>query len=277
MSKPITKAIIPVAGWGTRMLPITKAIEKCMLPVGTRPVIDYVVQDVIAAGIKDIYFVVGEQSSQLQSFYRTNIPLNDYLKRAGKEDKLPLVAPLQGVATHFITQPSTGGYGTSIPVGLASQFIDDDESAIVIMGDQFFWRTDGGSNAKDLIDLVETKGVAAGLFGNPVAEELVSQFGIIEKDNEDHFVKIVEKPAPGTAPSNLNNSSFYIFDKEIFELARTLPVNAQRGEFEITDPINAYVAAGKKIAVAEIQGEYMECGSVDGWLRANNHINSMPA
>ena len=272
MSRTITKAIIPVAGWGTRMLPITKAIEKCMLPVGTRPVIDYVVQDVIAAGITDIYFVVGEQSSQLQSFYRTNIPLNDYLRRAGKEDKLPLVAPLQGVDIHFITQPSTGGYGTSIPVGLASEFIGDDESAIVIMGDQFFWRTDGGSNAKDLIDLVNSKELTAGLFGNPVAQELVSQFGIIEKDSDDHFVRIVEKPAPEEAPSNLNNSSFYIFDKEIFELARSLPVNEKRGEYEITDPINAYVAAGKKIAVGEIQGEYMECGSVDGWLRANNRI-----
>ena len=60
----ITKAIIPVAGWGTRMLPITKSIEKCMLPVGTRPVIDYIVQDVVRAGVKDIYFVVGEQRSE---------------------------------------------------------------------------------------------------------------------------------------------------------------------------------------------------------------------
>lgn len=93
----ITKAIIPVAGWGTRMLPITKAIEKCMLPIGTRPVIDFVVQDVIKAGITDIYFVVGEQSSQLQNYYRSNIQLNDYLKRHGKDDKLPLVAPLKGV------------------------------------------------------------------------------------------------------------------------------------------------------------------------------------
>jgi len=272
--KPITKAIIPVAGWGTRMLPITKAIEKCMLPVGTRPVIDYVVQDVIAAGIKEIYFVVGEQSSQLQSFYRTNIPLNDYLKRAGKADKLPLVAPLQGVATHFITQPSTGGYGTSIPVGLASQFIEDDESAIVIMGDQFFWRTDGGSNTKDLVELVESKGVTAGLFGNPLSEKQIPNFGIIEKDADGNFVSIVEKPSLQDAPSNLNNSSFYIFDKEIFELARTLPVNSVRGEFEITDPINAYVASGKKIAVGEVTGEYMECGSLAGWLHANNVVNS---
>ena len=93
----VTKAVIPVAGWGTRMLPITKVIEKCMLPVGTRPVVDYIVQDVIRAGITDIYFVVGEQSSQLQSFYRTNIPLNDYLRKKSKDEQLSLVAPLKGV------------------------------------------------------------------------------------------------------------------------------------------------------------------------------------
>lgn len=268
----ITKAIIPVAGWGTRMLPITKSIEKCMLPVGTRPVIDYVVQDVVKAGIKDIYFVVGEQSSQLQSYYRSNIPLNDYLRRVGKDDKLPLVAPLSGVNIHFTTQPSTGGYGTSIPVGLCSEFIDDDESAVVIMGDQFFWREDDGSNTADLIELVRSRGVKAGLFGNPLPDEKIPSFGIIEKDADDNFVRIVEKPTLEDAPSNLNNSSFYIFPKEIFDLARTLPANPARGEYEVTDAINAYVANGQKVAVGVVTGEYMECGSVDGWLRANNAL-----
>ncbi len=254
------------------MLPITKAIEKCMLPIGTRPVIDYVVQDVMKAGIQDIYFIVGEQSSQLQSYYRTNILLNDYLKRNHKEDKLPLVAPLKGVSIHFITQPSTGGYGTSIPVGLASEFIDQDESAVVIMGDQFFHRGDDGSNTADLIELVQSRGLSAGLFGNPLPEALIPKFGIIEKDSEDNFVRIVEKPTIEEAPSNLNNSSFYIFDKEIFELARTLPANPARGEYEVTDAINAYVASGKKIAVGTVKGDYMECGSVDGWLHANNVV-----
>lgn len=270
--KTVTKAIIPVAGWGTRMLPITKAIEKCMLPIGNRPVIDFVVQDVIKAGVTDIYFVVGEQSSQLQSYYRSNIHLNDYLKRAGKEDKLPLVAPLSGVNIHFITQSSAGGYGTSIPVGLCSEYIEKDESALVIMGDQFFLREDNGSNAADLIQLVKEKELSAGLFGNPLPEKLIPSFGIIEKDMEGNFVRIVEKPSIEEAPSNLNNSSFYIFNKAIFEYARTLPANALRGEFEVTDAINAYVASGGKIAVGAIQGQYMECGSVEGWLRANNAV-----
>ncbi|HRF28826.1 MAG TPA: sugar phosphate nucleotidyltransferase [Candidatus Saccharibacteria bacterium] len=268
----ITKAIIPVAGWGTRMLPITKAIEKSMLPVGTRPVVDYVVQDVIKAGIRNIYFVVGEQSTQIQNYYRSNIQLNDYLRAQGKEDKLPLIAPLDGVSIHFITQPSTGGYGTSIPVGLASEYIAEDESAIVIMGDQFFWREDSGSNTTDLITLVESHGLDAGLYGNVVADEDVSKFGIIEKDSEDHFVRIVEKPSRENAPSNLNNSSFYVLNKTIFELARTLPANPARGEFEVTDALNSYVADGGKVVVGTVTGEYMECGSPEGWLQANNRI-----
>lgn len=272
MSMNITKAVIPVAGWGTRMLPITKSIEKCMLPVGTRPVIDYIVRDVIAAGITDIYFVVGEDSTQLESYYRSNIKLNDYLKRVGKADKLPLVRPLSGVNIHFLTQPSTGGYGTSIPVGLASEFIDDDESAIVIMGDQFFWREDDGSNTADLIALANDRGLDAALYGTEVSWEDISNGGAIETDDEGNFVRIVEKPTREEAPSNLNNASFYIFPKEIFELARTLPVNPKRGEYEVTDAINAYVASGKKIIVGRTSGEYLDCGTPEAWLRANNIV-----
>lgn len=261
-----------VAGWGTRMLPITKSIEKCMLPIGNRPVIDFIVQDIIAAGIKDIYFVVGEQSSQLQSYYRSNIPLNDYLKRQGKSEFLPLVAPLQGVNIHFLTQPSTGKYGTSVPVSIASEYIEEDESALVMNGDQFFYRQDDGSNAADLIRLTVEGGVTSGLYGNPVPWDRVSKFGIIEKDQDNHFVRIVEKPAPEDAPSNLNNSGFYLFHKDIFKLAEALPPNPKRGEYEITDAINEYVRTGGKIIVGELTGEYMECGSVDGWLHANNTI-----
>ena len=272
MTTNITKAIFPVAGWGTRMLPITKAIEKCMLPIGTRPVIDYVVQDCLKAGIRDLYFVVGEQSSQIEGYYRSNIQLNDYLRRKGKKDVLPLVAPLQGVSLHFITQPSTGGYGTSIPVSMANEFISEGESALVIMGDQFFYRTDGGSNAADLMGAVSEAGVAAGLLGVSVPEEDVSKYGIIEKDIENRFVRIVEKPDVKDAPSSLINASFYIFPKEVFELAGQLPANPVRGEYEITDAINAYVESGNVIVVSEAKGQYLDGGSPEGWLHANNVV-----
>lgn len=265
-----TKAVIAVAGWGTRMLPITKSIEKCMLPVGLRPVVDYVVQDLIAAGVTDIYFVVGEQSTQLQSYYRSNIPLNDYLKSHGKEDKLALIAPLQGVNIHFITQPGTGKYGTSVPVGLASDVIGDDESAFVIMGDQFFYRTDGGSNAADLLNLIREKNATAAMYGVEVPWDAIDSS--IEKDEQGNFVRIVEKPQPGEAPTNLQNASFFILDKTMFELANTTPANPNRGEYELTDVLNAYVAQGKQLVVGTVKGTYMECGSLNGWLKANETI-----
>lgn len=268
----VTKAVVAVAGWGIRMLPITKSIEKCMLPVGTRPVVDYVVRDIVAAGIEDIYFVVGEQSAQIRSYFAQNTQLEDYLRARGKAEMVKLVEPLQDVNFHFITQPVEGNYGTSVPVGLAAEYIDDGESALVIMGDQFFYRKDGNSNAIDLIRLVEESALTAGLYGNPVPDEDIEKFGIIEKDENGHFVRIVEKPKREDAPSNLNNSGFYLFDKELFELAKTTPANPARGEYEVTDAINAYIASGKQIAVGEAQGIYMDCGNVQGWHGANEII-----
>ena len=114
----ITKAIIPVAGWGTRRLPITKSIEKCMLPIGNRPIVDYVVQDCIAAGITDIYFVVSEESSQIQAYYEDNGALNTYLIANGKEDYLPMVAPPKNVKFHYVVQNTLGKYGTAVTVAL---------------------------------------------------------------------------------------------------------------------------------------------------------------
>ena len=177
----ITKAIIPVAGWGTRRLPITKAIEKCMLPLGNRPLIDYVVQDCITAGINDFYFVVGEQSEQLQSYYRDNIALNDYLKTKNDARLLELVRPPQ-VCFHFITQPSYGKYGTSVPVSLCKNFIDTGEQFLVIMGDQSFFQADRTSNAQRLIALTESSGARSGLLGVSVPPQDIGQYGIIEKD-----------------------------------------------------------------------------------------------
>ena len=117
----ITKAIIPVAGWGTRRLPITKIIEKSMLPVGNRPLVDYSVQELIKAGVKDIYMVVSNvEPCQVRQFYRDNLALNEYLKARGKTDRLALAKTLpDDVRIHYITQDPAGKYGTAVPVAMA--------------------------------------------------------------------------------------------------------------------------------------------------------------
>lgn len=265
----VTKAIIPVAGWGTRMLPITKAIEKCMLPVGTRPIVDYVVQDCIAAGIKDIYFIVGEQSTQIQNYYRSNIQLRDYLIRQGKEDKLPLIAPIEGVSFHFIVQPSQGKYGTAVPVGLASEYIDEGESAVVLMGDDFVYSRDGINEIERLIGAAETSGA---MLGVNVPRESVSRYGVLQLDEQGNYQRIVEKPSIEEAPSTLINISKYVLPKAAIDAAATIAVNPIRGEYEITDVINNYVTNGGQVKVVEAQGEYLDGGSVEGWLHANQVV-----
>lgn len=266
----VTKAIIAVAGYGTRMLPITRAIEKCMLTVGTRPVIDYVVDDILAAGIRDIYFVVSKEQSQLEAYYSQNDPLLDYLQQKGKSELLELAQPPHDVQFHYLLQPQDGRYGTSVPVSIAADYIDENESAIVIMGDQFFWRTDGGSNTADLMRLAQERQTTAGMLGVPMPLDGIDSS--IETDPDGNFVRIVEKPAPGEAPSDLQNASFYLFDKAMFRLAKSVPPNPIRGEYEITDVMNTYVSNGGRLAIGQTVGQYMECGSPAGLLRANQTI-----
>ncbi len=267
----VTKAIIPVAGWGTRMLPITKAIEKCMLPIGTRPIVDYVVQDCIAAGITDIYFVVGEQSTQIQNYYRSNIQLNDYLKRQGKADKLALVAPTKGVSFHFIVQPGQGKYGTAVPVGLASEYVDGGESVVVLMGDDFVYNTDGTNEVRRLIDAAAEADGAA-MLGVSVPREAVSKYGVLQLDEAGLYQRIVEKPSVDEAPSDLINISKYVLPKVVVDSAVSIPANPIRGEYEITDVINNYVADGGQVKVVEARGQYLDGGSVEGLVHANNVV-----
>lgn len=268
-SMKITTAIIPVAGWGTRRLPITKSIEKCMLPIGNRPLVDYVVQDCLQAGINEIYFVVGEDSDQLEKYYRSNIKLNDYLRQNGKEEKLPMVAPLENVRLHFIVQPSYGKYGTAIPVALAAEHVPDGESVVVLMGDDFVYNTDGISETARLI---EAAGDGSAMMGVKVPRDDVSRYGVIEKDENNNFVQIIEKPTPENAPSDLINVSKYVLDTAALRHVMRYVETDRDDEFYITDPINDYVAAGGSLSVVTAHGQFLDGGSVEGWLHANNVV-----
>lgn len=266
----ITKAIIPVAGWGVRRLPITKTIEKCMLPIGNRPIVDYTVQDCIKAGITDIYFVVGENSDQIRDFYRTNIDLNDYLKRNGKAEMIDLIRPPK-VNLHYIVQSSYGKYGTAIPVALAFPELTKGESVVVLMGDDTLYNADGSSEVARMI--AATPEGENALLGVQVPRDKVSRYGVIAMNDNQEFTAIIEKPTPEEAPSNLINVSKYVLNyatmKQIYDYAARTDVV---GEYYITDPINQAVAAGETVKVIPAQGTYLDSGTVEGWLAANEVV-----
>ena len=271
----ITKAIVPVAGWGTRRLPITKVVEKSMLPVGNRPLVDYSVQDLIKAGVKDIYMVVSNvEPCQVRAFYKDNLALNKYLIERGKEDKLEKAKTLpDDVKIHYVSQDPSGKYGTAVPIALAVEEFKIDEPVLVFMGDDFIWNPDGESAAEALIKA--SGGEKSAILGVEIPRENVEKYGVLsEKDG--NLVGVVEKPKPEEAPSNLINVSKYILTPDllakIVDYVNDNDFGPMDQEYMVTDPIDDYIKDGGIIKVAPTTGEYLDGGSVEGWLHANEVV-----
>ena len=272
----ITKAIIPVAGWGTRRLPITKIIEKSMLPVGNRPLVDYSVQELIKVGVKDIYMVISNvEPCQVQEFYKDNLALNQYLIERGKSDRLELAKTLpEDVTVHYTVQDPAGKYGTAVPIAMVVEEYSLDEPVLVFMGDDFIWNPGGQSAAEALIKAVGDSDDSA-ILGVEIEKDKVEKYGVLsEKDGK--LVGVVEKPTPDKAPSNLINVSKYIMSPEL--LRRIVKYVAENDfgpkdqEYMVTDPIDDYIKDGGVMRVAPTNGEYLDGGSVEGWLHANNVV-----
>ena len=274
----ITKAIIPVAGWGTRRLPITKIIEKSMLPVGNRPLVDYSVQELIKAGITDIYMVISNvEPCQVQEFYRDNHALNDYLVERGKADRLALAKTLPDhVKIHYTTQDPAGRYGTAVPIALVVEEYNIDEPVLVFMGDDFVWNPDGESAAESLIHSLQNADESA-ILGVEIPKEKVDKYGVLSiKDGK--LTGVVEKPSVEEAPSNMINVSKYIMSKDLLRRIVNYVKSPDFGpldqEYLVTDPIDEYINEGGVMRVAPTTGEYLDGGSVEGWVHANNVVTS---
>ena len=272
----ITKAIIPVAGWGTRRLPITKIIEKSMLPVGNRPLVDYSVQELIKAGVKDIYMVISNvEPCQVQEFYKDNLALNQYLIDRGKEDRLKLAKTLpDDVTIHYTIQDPAGKYGTAVPIAMVVKEYNLEEPVLVFMGDDFIWNPNGESASEALIKSLKNDSDSA-ILGVEVPKENVEKYGVLSAE-DGKLVNIVEKPKPEDAPSNLINVSKYIMSPELLQRIVKYVDENDFGpldqEYMVTDPIESYIKDGGIMRVAPTTGEYLDGGSVEGWLHANNVV-----
>ncbi len=272
----ITKAIIPVAGWGTRRLPITKVVEKSMLPVGNRPLVDYSVQDLIKAGIKDIYMVISNvEPCQVREFYRDNLALNQYLVERGKEDRLKLAKTLpDDVTIHYAVQDQSGRYGTAVPIAIAVKEFSINEPVLVFMGDDFIWNPGGETASESLIKAIKDDGDSA-ILGVQIDQSKVDKYGVLSVEG-DKLTGIVEKPSVEEAPSNMINVSKYIMSPELLQLIVEYVDEHDFGpedqEYMVTDPIYEYIEKGGVIRVAPTAGEYLDGGSVEGWLHANNVV-----
>ncbi len=268
MSKRIRKAVFPVAGLGTRFLPATKAIPKEMLTIVDRPVVQHVVDEARAAGIEHFVFVTGRNKGVIEDHFDMAYELDDTLARRGKTkelEALKLDLPAAG-ATSFTRQQAPLGLGHA--VWCARDLIGDEPFAL-LLPDMLHYSTGKGCLA-EMIDAYERHG------GNhiavaPVPEDQTHQYGIVGVQDREAKVskitKMIEKPARGTAPSNLHITGRYILQPTIFNLLAHQEKGAG-GEIQLTDSMIA-LSHQEPFHAVRFDGEIYDTGSKIGFLTAN--------
>ncbi len=269
----IKKAVITCAGFGTRFLPITKTIQKEMLPILNRPMIDYVVADCVSAGIEEVIFVVKENENRLvEHFYSESRSLKQHMEKLGKASSYSKaeVSFSEQVKFRFVTQTIADRYGTAIPVELAKKYLKDEEAFLVVMGDDFIYNPNAVA-AKEMVELFQESNAEALVTCITKPEEELHRYGVAETRSEGGFTfltNLVEKPAYGTAPSNLINISKYIFTPKIFDLLSSQKPNLESGEYYITETAT-HLAQNNPVVIYTPKGRYLDGGNVLNWLKAN--------
>jgi len=260
--KKIRKAVIPAAGFGTRFLPQTKAMPKEMLPIVDKPVIQYVVEEIVASGIKDIVIVTGWNKRSIEDHFDfPNAELVKNLRDGGKEKMIEEVNRIAEMA-NFIYVRQKGSYGNATPILCAEPAIEDEPFA-AIWGDEFIYSNP--PRLKQMIDVYEKFGGVVISGVRIEKREDLKRYGIAQivpvSGNVFEIKKIVEKPNPEKAPSNLATHGAYILPPEIFNAIRELKPG-KGGEFWLVDAINILRDQGVPIYACEIaNGKYYDTGN----------------
>lgn len=266
MASRVKKAIIPVAGYGTRFLPATKAQPKEMLPVVDKPVLQYVVEEVVASGIEDIILVTSATKRAVEDHFDRSTELEAWLAKQGKTEALSEIKKIAELA-NFVFLRQKGPYGNGTPILNARHLIGDEPFA-VIWGDEPIFSA--VPRLKQLIEVYD-KYQGPVLTGYEVDDDGTNKYGIIKShllgDNVYQVDDIVEKPGPQAAPSRLASLGGYILTPDIFELlATTIP--GRGGEIWLVDAI-ARLRETRNVYACKIEGTYYDLGSKLGWLEAN--------
>lgn len=271
------KAVVSTAGFGSRFFPVSVAVNKSLLPIGNRPVIDYLVSELLAADVQEIAFVTLPGDDQIRRYVEPQEWIQRYFHDQGWEAKYAPVAHLHQrlaqVRFTWIEQPVDGRYGTAIPAMLARDFVDDSDW-FLLSGDDVVLRGDGGSDLADLVAAREYVGVPAAMQVTEVPRDRLSRYGIIRTRSHgvDCAVEVldggVEKPKPEDAPSNLASISRFLLRPNFFDYLDALEPDPSSGEYSSIAALIAY-AQTYPVLVHTITGDYHDCGNVSGWLNAN--------
>lgn len=267
----IRKCLFPAAGYGTRFLPATKAMPKEVLPIVDKPLIQYGVEEALAAGMNNIAIVTGRGKRAIADHFDISYELEHQISGTSKEDKLEGIRHLIDECVFSYTrQVEMKGLGHAILTG--ETLIGHEDAFGVILADDLCLG-DPDPVMKQMVDLYN-KHQACIIAIEEVPTDEVYKYGVIDADEiGDGVFKVntmVEKPAVEDAPSNLAIIGRYILTPEIFDVLRNTPPG-KGGELQITDALNTMAGEGKVLAY-KFGGKRFDCGSVEGFVRATNYF-----
>ena len=260
----VRKAIVAVAGSGTRLLPATKAMPKEMLPIVDKPIIQLVVEELVEAGIEDIIMVTKWDKKPLEDHFDRNWALESDLEKADKKEKLDEIKKISELA-NFIYVRQKGPYGNGTPVLSAATLVDD-EPFVFVWGDDLV--KSKVSFTKQMVDDYEKNGnLMIGV--QEVPNDQVNRYGIVKlKEGSMQMEDIIEKPAVEEAPSNLADFGRMILNQEIIDILREVPLG-KGNELWIVDAIREYIKRGGKFYAKKVEdGEWMTTGDPLNYLKA---------
>ena len=260
----LRKAVFPVAGFGTRFLPATKAMPKELLPIVDKPLIQYAAEEAIAAGIDTLIFVTGRNKRAIEDHFDNNQELEAALRAKGNHQQAEMVKNIlpAGVECIFTRQPEQLGLGHAV---LCAQRAVGDEPFAVLLADDFL-SFDGTGVMVDLVRAYETTGKNQ-LSVMEVNGPNIANYGVVVPNGEPGGVAgLIEKPNADMAPSNLASIGRYVLTPDIFEILHMQPADAS-GEIQLADAINTQ-ASNNAVESVTLSGRRFDCGSVQGYLDA---------
>jgi len=268
MAEKITKAIIPAAGLGTRFLPATKAMPKEMLTIVDKPVIQYVVEELVTSGIEDIIIVTGSAKRPIEDHFDRSFDLEDFLRKVGKVDKAEEIRKIATMA-NFVYVRQKGPIGNATPVINAKHLVKN-EPFIVIWGDEFIFSPK--PRVKQLIEAYEKYDVSV-ISGVRISnKDNLSKYGIAKikpiEDNVFQIEEIVEKPAVEKAPSDIATHGAYLFKPSIWKYLDSLKPG-QSGELWLADAIGQMLKNEPVYTVLIEEARYYDIGDKFGFIEAN--------
>lgn len=262
--KKVRKAVIPVAGMGTRFLPVTKSIPKEMLPIIDIPTIDMIVEEAVQSGIEEILFITSPYKKGIEDYFDRSYELESRLEKSGKLQQLEMVRKISDKVKIFTVRQGEP-LGSGHAVLLAKSFVGEEPFA-VLFGDDLIKGTTPA--LKELIDIHDKTG--ANVIGvQEVPHELTYKYGIIDfqDDTQDKIKSIIEKPTVEEAPSNYAGLGRYIVNPELFDCLETIKTGAG-GEYQFVDGLKELMRT-QDFYACKFTGTYFDIGNQLGYLKAN--------